>query len=689
MRNLLAAFACLAASAPAQAKIVDLGSLLRDMLDRDRLARLAEPPFRCAQASSYDRDSVAPDQPGWFANDDRSEFMRTEINDGRREHVMLDVDGPGAIVRFWATWDGARGRPFSDGTLRVYLDGEPAPAIAGPIASVISGGALAQAPLSSSVSPLSDYARRGHNLYLPIPYARHCKITYATDAPLDRGAREGGEALYYQINYRTYTAGTAVRSFASTQLEPLQPLLAEVCAALQVGDGADSTQHRDLAGTLAAGDARSIELEGPGAVRELVLRLDAADRPQALRSTVLEISCDGERTVWCPLEAFFGCGYLLHPHATRHVRADADGELTSRWVMPFARSCTITVRNLGPQEVRLQTGSVRHGPWEWDARSLHFHGCWRRYAAVDTRGGRESNAFDVNYVTVAGRGHYVGDTLTVFNASDAWWGEGDERIFVDDESFPSHFGTGTEDYYGYAWCRDEPFSDAFHSQPTGAGNMRPGFSVNSRYRILDVIPFERSLRFDMELWHWVDTKIDFAPACFWYARPGATSNVAPDADAARAPVTVSREQLVPALHVDGALEGEAMSVLAKPAGVTEIQDVPKFRWSNDRQLWWRDAKVGDRLQLGFEVAAAGTYRVRAELTKANDYGIVQLAINDAPAGPALDCFHPDVIHDLIDLGEHELGAGANTLTVTITGANDKAIKAHMFGLDYLLLEKVR
>ena len=36
-------------------------------------------------------------------------------------------------------------------------------------------------------------------------------------------------------------------------------------------------------------------------------------------------------------------------------------------------------------------------------------------------------------------------------------GEGDEKVYVDGETFPSHFGTGTEDYYGYAWGRYEPW----------------------------------------------------------------------------------------------------------------------------------------------------------------------------------------------------------------------------------------
>ncbi len=43
--------------------------------------------------------------------------------------------------------------------------------------------------------------------------------------------------------------------------------------------------------------------------------------------------------------------------------------------------------------------------------------------------------FDVNYVTLEGKGLYAGDALTVFNTADAWWGEGDEKIFVDNDIF--------------------------------------------------------------------------------------------------------------------------------------------------------------------------------------------------------------------------------------------------------------
>jgi hypothetical protein len=36
-------------------------------------------------------------------------------------------------------------------------------------------------PAPSFVAGLSPYERRGHNLYFPIPYAGHCKVTYESE----------------------------------------------------------------------------------------------------------------------------------------------------------------------------------------------------------------------------------------------------------------------------------------------------------------------------------------------------------------------------------------------------------------------------------------------------------------------------------------------------------------------------
>src|SRR5678815_3493866 len=97
-----------------------------------------------------------------------------------------------------------------------------------------------------------------------------------------------------------------------------------------------------------------------------------------------------------------------------------------------------------------------------------------------------------------------------------WWGEGDEKIYVDGESFPSHFGTGTEDYYGYAWSSSERFEHAYHNQPRCDGPGNYGNTAVNRWHIMDRIPFTKDFKFDMELWHWEPScNVSMSDVCYW------------------------------------------------------------------------------------------------------------------------------------------------------------------------------
>ena len=103
------------------ARPITVETLLKEMVDRTQIAEYPSPGFRSLQCSSYNRDAVARNKPGWFANADSSFFYGHQDVDGRREWIMMDVDGPGAIVRWWLTqWK------FS-GTVRIYLDGSKTP----------------------------------------------------------------------------------------------------------------------------------------------------------------------------------------------------------------------------------------------------------------------------------------------------------------------------------------------------------------------------------------------------------------------------------------------------------------------------------------------------------------------------------------------------------------------------------
>ena len=151
---------------------------------------------------------------------------------------------------------------------------------------------------------------------------------------------------------------------------------------------------------------------------------------------------------------------------------------------------------------------------------MHFHANWRSGLTP----GKEA---DWNYIEIQGQGTYIADTLSVHNPSKTWYGEGDERIYIDGESFPSHLGTGTEDYYGYAWGMANVWSSSFISAPSRDSRGKAdwsGYQTASRERMLDAIPFSTSLKFDMEVGCWFPVQATYSVAVMWYGRPGATSS---------------------------------------------------------------------------------------------------------------------------------------------------------------------
>jgi hypothetical protein len=143
-------------------------------------------------------------------------------------------------------------------------------------------------------------------------------------------------------------------------------------------------------------------------------------------------------------------------------------------------------------------------------------------------------------------------------------------------------------------------------------------------------------------------------------------------------------------RVEGALDGETLTVLKKSAGQTTNQEMKGFaagRWSDNKQLFWTGAKAGDRLVLELPVEKSGKFEIRTALTMARDYGIVQFHLNDEPLGEPLDLYNsPDVITTgELTLGKRELPAGKHRLSIEITGSNPSAVKAYMVGLDYVRL----
>lgn len=636
----------------AETKPVTTASILEEMTDLGRMAEFPSPAYTCKQFSSYDRKSKSPTED-WFANDDVGQYLRTEDRAGRKEHVMMDAAGPGAVVRIWSA------NPA--GTIRIYLDGAEQPALEAPMTDLL-GGKFAGLP-----RPIAGEYSKGWNLYFPIAYARHCKIT----------SDKGG--FYYHVNYRTYDAGTPVESFTLGQIKTLGARIEKLAARLAEPRGTDTElggESDKFEVEVPAGETVPQEFTGSKAFTRSLVRLSAPHRDAALRGLIVKMSFDGETCVEAPLGDFFGSAPGLNAYSALPLGVTKEGELYCHWFMPFKETAVIELVNHTPESVKL-SGEIALQDYEWTPRSMHFHAKWRAQFDVSTR-----PMIDWNYLAARGQGVFAGVAFAIDNPVKDWWGEGDEKIYVDGESFPSHFGTGTEDYYGYAWCWPAVFTHAYHAQPRCDGPGNYGRTSVNRFHIIDRIPFTKSFKFDMELWHWHQTcKVNMAVVAYWYARPGASDtfqSIRPD-DTVLRPMPA---YVIP--RVAGAMEGESLKIL-RVTGTAEPQD---WDLSAGQQLWWHAGmKPGDTLVVAFPAPKAGKYRVFGRFLKARDYGIHQLAINGQPVGGPTDFYEAEVrpTGERL-LGEFELKAGDNEFSATVVGANEKAIKSYMFGLDYLLLK---
>lgn len=473
---------------------VTVDALLREMVQLEHLTRLPDPEYSSHFVSSHDpsSDDAAPGEEAWYANRDFRTFPAGE------ETVLLEVEGPGALTRMWSATPA--------GTMRIYLDGADEPAVEAEMRALLRGD------VEPMRAPFGSIAAGGHNLYFPVPFARGIRVTLSSDA----------EAfVYYHISYRRYADGTSVESYGRDALSTADCMLEAVAQALERPAGAPAAAGDLAEATLDTADAEAtLELEaavGGSVLSELRIEPETRDA-RVLRETMLVLSFDGEETATLPLGDFFANAVAAREVTSLPVLVDADGSLRSRWPMPFAQRARIALRATGERAQRFEVAAT-HRPAPFDERSLLFHAGWR---APETFASKPPS--DWLLADLQGDGYYVGNVLNVLNPAPSWWGEGDEKIYIDDEPFPSHFGTGTEDYYGYAWCSNAEFSSPYIGQPLSSERQNFGPSTLYRFHVLDPLRFRSSLRFDMEVRHWGDpVDVTYDAASFWYSRPGSVA----------------------------------------------------------------------------------------------------------------------------------------------------------------------
>jgi hypothetical protein len=491
----------------------------------ERLAVLPVPGEKCAQWSSYDRksqyNSATDTYEGWDANGDGSGLIREENG----QLVLAEMEGPGVLWRIWSALP-------KDGHVKIFLDGQEQPVVDLPFKKYFDGTAK---PFTRK--NLVYTAAKGVNSYIPIPYQKSCKIV-----------AEKNWGLYYHFTYTTYPKDTRLPTFTrdltaddAAALDRADKLL-EQCGSDPAGQRVGQTTEQ-VKVTVGPGETVKVaDLKGARAITGLSVKMDvpqATDEFGVLRELALRISWDDEAqpSVWSPLGDFFGTAPGVSLYQSLPLGMTTNG-FYSHWYMPFGQRALVELTNDG-QEERTVAFTLTHAPLTRPIASLgRFNARWHRDADLDAK-----RPIDWTILKTEGRGRFCGVMLYIWNPLGGWWGEGDEKFFVDGEKLPSTFGTGSEDYFGYAWCSCEYFNRPYHNQTVsvasnGCANPRPaesgGHIANNRFHIGDNIPFNTSFLAAIEKYFSNERLTHYACVAYWYQEPTA---------AARAPLAPLAERL--------------------------------------------------------------------------------------------------------------------------------------------------
>lgn len=480
---------------------VTLESLLDEMIDYDADVCFPSPTYSAKMVSSTDARSVSPDKPFWFANTDCTRYIRMENG----EKVIFEEDGPGVITRIWTVGK-------LDHPMYFYFDGETTPSLILRNGDPNTADWDADSPLIFK-HPWHD-KHYGGNMYYPIPFGKSLKITAGTTSIY---------SWAYHFSVRKYDEGTTVETFNLQDADRVANKAAMVAETLRNPPVFSSGEVCSTSGWLDSDSTMTISLpNGNAAIRNLRVRVGKYDpemRESLLRRMLVEIYFDGIKCVDAPLSDFFGGGSAAAQINSWYFTNDGKGTFDTRFVMPYRDSARICIKNLsGDVQPKVDIIASVDTDFEWHTNTMHFHAQYRADEDLPLSNDYEGdNIMEWTVADIRGKGIVKGDVLSVTCNTNTWYGEGDEKIYVDSDTFPSYFGTGHEDYYNTSYAPVVRFENAYGGCLLAESNMMPYRNIWLRTRNLDGMIFNSSLKFNWELESWDPGTADYSSVLWWYA----------------------------------------------------------------------------------------------------------------------------------------------------------------------------
>lgn len=436
-----------------------------------------------------------------------------------------------------------------------------------------------------------------------------------------------------------------------------------------------------------AGETTTIaQLEGPGEITHLWTTIATPDNNH-LRTVVFRIYWDNNDfpSVEAPIGDFYGLGHGKYYYFNNPVQAiGTDRGMNAFWPMPFARSARVEITNESDTPINAFYYYVDWRKFDRMPENLaYFHAQYRQeHPATDGK----------NYLiaqTQGGPGHFVGVSMSIHTQVGGWWGEGDDIFTIDNETRPSLWGTGSEDYFCGAWCYGAEFFNDYFGMPLRQKKDQSEDNYWNVYRhhLESPITFTRSLKVEIEHGHDGVSNTrggknnNYSSVAYYYvASPQRLVGSLPPA-AERIP------GFTPPPVPEGVIEAHRMERPNPAQGLLEEQDLvgfsrPDRTWLNNSHLWRRNPPEGDETELTFEVKKPMKGPAVLLMTAAPDYGRFRIALDHSVLHADFNAYSTEVEPVRFPLGELELAPGRHTLTIKTLGKDARSSGRH-WGIDYL------
>ena len=438
-----------------------------------------------------------------------------------------------------------------------------------------------------------------------------------------------------------------------------------------------------------------LDAQGPGAITHIWITF-LGPEPQSWakqgsanhQEMLLRMYWDGRArpAVEAPVGDFFAnCfGERREVVSLPVVVEDADS-YNCYWQMPFRKSARIEIVNQSEKQISLLYYNV-----DWVKRKSlprdtpYFYAQYRQeYPAAKGK--------DYVVLDTRGKGHYVGTVLAVRTRSPSWFGEGDEKIYIDGEEQPSIWGTGTEDYFLSAWglkttstpCFGVPFFDQW--------GIVGGHTSAYRWHLSDPLVFNDGIKVTFEHFGWIspdenpdgkstswnEREDDYASVAFWYQTGEPTFE-------ARAPH--ARERALPSIDRVVVNARDFAGAEFHGAGPAETQQLELYP---QPQLLYRPSTQSNAwVEIPFTITNKEPLRLLVNATKSYDFGRYQVYLNGIKVGGPFDLYSAKVANEELHLLDFWPEPGQHRLKLECVGKNEQSA-GYYCGLESVRLRERR